>query len=328
MSILLREKLSEKIINVELDDSVQKAIDIANSKGVRKIALFDRNKNYWVIPLWKLSLLNPNISLKKAYDEKKEIFEKVDTVQGSEEIAKVISKLYEFSGLIMMEGEEIIGFVSLADFSDIELKQIKISEKPSLTIDQIKQKANTEGGLVGVDLSGANLSGADLRKTNLKGVNLSGADLGDANLWSADLTGANLSNANLIKANLKYANLSGTILYKTKLNEADMKHAQLWYADLEEAQLEKADLTDAVLFNANLKLANLRHANLKDAGLMNAKFYGADLSYANIIGANLKYALFDEKTKLNDIKKNYITIQNITDERVKKILNEIPDSYE
>lgn len=321
MNIPIRTKLSEKLASVDLDASVQNAIETAKNMGATKIAVYDQKKNYWVISLWRLSPLDPKISFKQAYDEKKEIFEKVDTVSIDEEVAKVISKLYKFPGLIVIDGEKIIGFISLADFSDFELKQIELSKKPSLTREQIEQKVRTEG-LVGVDLRGANLIKANLSRADLRGVNLNGADLSKSNLWEADLTGADLSNANLTEAKLRFAKLNGAKLKNTILNGANLKNAQLWHSDLEKAKLEYADLTYAHLYNANLNLSNLKHAKLYNAGLMSAKLYGADLSNSDLRNANLKYAHFDEKTKLNDIEINDITIYNITDEKIKKFLKE------
>lgn len=327
MNIQVRNKLSEKLAAIELDDSVQNAIDIAVNMGVKKLAVYDKKRNYWVIPLWKLNLLDPNITLKQAYDEKKDIFEKVDTVSSDEEISKVISKLYEFAGLIVIDDEQMKGFISLADFSDSELKQIDslrkeaADEYKSMTVRQIRQKSEKEG-LVGLDLSGIDLTKADMREIDLKGINLHGANLSGANLFKADLTGADLSNANLSGAYLRFAILSGAKLINAKLNKADLRNAKLWHADLEEAQLEEADLMQAVLFNANLKLANLKNANLYKAGLMSAKLNGADLSNTNIRNANFNYAYFDEKTKWNDVDMNNKTIQNITDDKIKRFLKE------
>ncbi len=322
MKILVRDiRLAEKLASAELDDLVQNAIEIAKNMGAKKIAVYDKQKNYWVVSLWRLNQLDPKVSLKQTYGEKKEIFEKVDTVSSKEEITKVIAKLYEFPGLIVIDGEKMTGFISLADFSDSQLMEINSLRREdatgkSLTIVQIKQKAEEEG-LIGADLSNANLSNADLKDFDMRGINLSGADLSKADLWRANLTGANLSNANLSEAKLRYAILNGAKLIKAKLNNADLRNAQLLHADMEETQLEGANLTDAVLFNANLKSANLKKANLNHAGLNSAKLYGADLTNAIIRDANLKDADFDETTILKDV--------DITDEEIKKILKEKHD---
>ena len=338
MHKLLRDIPTEKLTSVGMDDSVQRALEAADNIGAIKIAVYDKENNFWVIPYWKLRLLDLNITLKQAYDEQKEIFEKVDTVSSDKEIAKVIKDLYEFLGLIVIDDENIKGFISLADFSESELKEIESPKKPSWTIEQIKQKAYTEGGLVGVDLRGADLSKIDLNHADLRDIDFSGADLSKANLEHADLTKANLTKANLTKANLNRAILSGANLTGAKLtwaklndvelkdatlNGADLRFAELWNADLENAKLKEANLKDAVLFRANLRSASLIGADLSEAGLMSAKLEEADLTNVKMYNANLKYAKFSGKHQLDNIDEiNNVTTYSIKDPEIKKFLKE------
>lgn len=300
--------LAEKLVSVNLNDSVQATLEEAKNIRVEKIMVHDETGNFWVVSSWKLRLLDPNITLKQAYDEKKEIFEKVKTVSIDEEISKIISDLYELPGLIVIEEGKIKGFVSLADYL------AEFEQKP---LDIIKEKAKIKEGLVGIDLHESYLVGIDLPDANMRGADLSKADLSKANLRNANLTSANLSNGNLTDAKLVRAKLREANLKDAILINADLRNAELWYANLQDAQLQGAILRDAVLFRANLKSAKLENADLYNAGLMSANLEGADLSNADIRNANLKYATFDEKTKLSGIKINSITIDNLTESALK-----------
>lgn len=314
MSHRVKDLQAEKLISVDINDTVRKALEETKNIDAKKIAVKDNLENFWVISYWKLKLLDPNITLKQAYDNNREIFEIVKTVSSDEEIFNISNALYSLPGLIVIEKEKVKGFISLANFSESELEWLK---RPLLTLEQIKQMAKVKGGLAGINLHGYDLKEIDLRDSDLRGVDFSGADLSKADLQRADLTGANLSNARLIDAKLIRAKLNGANLKGAILIGADLRFAQLWSADLENADLQYANLKDSVLFSANLKLAKLNNAVLYNAGLMSANLEGAVLRNADISSANLKYAIFDEKTDLKDIEINSITIDNLTDSALK-----------
>ncbi len=312
----------EKLVLLGMNDLVNNALKEAKDIDAKKIAIVDineRTRNFFVIPAWKLLLLNPNISFKQVYSENKEIFEKVkeaskDSITSIYNIIGIIESLYKFPGLIILEGEQITGFVSLANFSKSELEEIDFFKK-SFWIRE--ERVKMKGVLAGVRLHESYLVKVDLMGADIRGADLSKANLSRANLRSANLTGANLSGANLTDAKLVRAKLDGANLKDAILMNADLRNAELWNADLENAQLQGANLTDSVLYRANLKSANLENANLYNAGLMSANLEGTDLSNADIRNANFKYAIFDEKTKLNGIEINSITIDNLTESALK-----------
>lgn len=300
MSNIVRDILTEELVLVDINDSVQEALKKVENIRTKNVAIQLPEGDFWITSSWNLRSLNPNITLQQTYNAKKEIFERVGTVSSDEEISRIITDLYELPGLIVFEEGNIKGFVSLTDF---------LGQDP---ISIIKQKAKMKGGLAGIDLHESDLKGIDLRNADLRGANLSMADLSKAKLRGANLTGANLSGANLTDANLVRAKLDRATLKDTVLINADLRHAELWHADLEGAKLKGANLRETVLYVANLRSANLEGADLFDAGLMSAILEGADLNNANIRGANLKRARFDEKTNLRGAEVDNITIGNLT----------------
>lgn len=322
-SSILSEKLErpEKLVSAGMNDLVKRALDEADIIKARKIAvieIIDNKKNFHITSSWNLISLNPNISFKQAYLEQRKIFESVKTISKTavynyDDIINIIRDLNNLSGLIVVEGETIKGFISLANFSESELDLVK---KTPMTIEQIKIKAKLKGGLIGASLHNS-YKGIDLRGADLRSANLSGADLSKANLSGADLSGAIINNANLTEAKLVRVKLTGANLKNSILINADLRNAELWHADLENTQLQGANLKDAVLYGANLKSAKLKNANLYNAGLMSANLEGADLSDADISNTNLKYANFDNATNLSGINMNSITIDNLTESALK-----------
>jgi len=326
---ILAEKMEhmEKIVSVEMNDLIHNALEDAKNINASKIAVkqtlditrSNRFWKFWVISPWKLRLLDQNISFKKVYDEKTEIFEQVkviskDVLADYEETLKIVSGLDKTSGIIVVEGDKIMGFVSLSNFSDSELKLLKT---PPLTYDQIREKSKVFGGLVGALLHGINIEGIDLRHGDLRGADLNNANLTGANLVGADLTGVNLSGANLTNAKLRQAKLNGAILKDAILINADLRNAELWNADAEKARFQRANLQDSELYRANLKFANLEDTNLLNSGLMGANLEETNLNRADIRNANLKDAIFNENTNLNDITLNSVTIDNLTESALK-----------
>ncbi len=329
---ILAEKLEkpEKLAAAGMNDYIRRALEEVKDTGAKKIAVIDilnETIKFWIISSWNQRLLNPNVSFRQAFDQRREIFESVKAVSKEDIFSsdarakydatiKIITDLFELPGLIVFEGNKIKGFISLANFSESEYEKIESFKKSFLTIEQIKQKAKLKGALASIGLHGS-YEGIDLRDSDLRGVDFSKAELRKAILRGADLTKANLSGADLTNANLIRARLDGAILKDAILIEANLSYTQLWHANLENAQLQGAILQESVLFGANLKFANLENANLFNAGLMSANFEGADLSNADIRNANLKGATFNENTKLNDVEINSITIDNLTESALK-----------
>lgn len=333
MNYLVKDIPIENLLLVDFNDSVHNALEAVTS-DIKKITVTDNTGNFWITSIWKLRLLDQNITLKQTYDFNKEIFESVKTVSTNEEISNIITDLYSFSGLIVIEEDKIKGLISLAEFSETQLESLF---KPRITHEEIKRRLKLNGELTGIDLQELNLEGADLKNANLRNANLEMANLRKAKLRNADLTGANLSNADLAEANLVRAKLNRTKLRHANLVNANLRFAQLWHADLEKAQLMGADLKDAELYSANLRSANLTNANLFNCGLMNANLEGAILNNVDFRNANLKYIALDTKTNLKDAKINSITIDNLTenalianwDSETKEIIKEklIPFSF-
>lgn len=109
-------------------------------------------------------------------------------------------------------------------------------------IDALRELAEDEVSLVGVDVSdsylqGVNLEHADLRRSDFHGADLKSADLsmarleqaafGSANLRSTKLAECDLTDANFTDADLSTADLNGANIHGVKFNRADLRGAGL-----------------------------------------------------------------------------------------------------
>lgn len=313
--VRVKDVMSEKIASVCIDETVQRALEKIRSIGANKIVVYNiiKKGDFWVIPAWKLRLVDdPNITLLRACSEKKEIFEKVGAISSTDGIGKAFPDLYKVTGLVVADREKIVGFLSLADFSELDLERLKAIGEPSLDREEFEQRVRNKESLMDVSLHGdysrIDLHNADLRSADLSESNLSKADLREADLSNANLSGADLTEAKLMRTKLRGANLTGA-----KLVSADLRYAELWSANLEKANLNKADLSQAVLFNANLKGAILDEANLRNAGMMSVRLENAKFRGAKTINTNLKYAKFNEESDFTGAEINWLTMQTLTE---------------
>ena len=307
MSELVRNLMSKKVVSVNMDDPVLKAFEKMTREGTKKIVVRVNKDFFWISEPWKLLRIYSKFTFKQAFNETQEIFTKVPTVSPDKEISKIVSDLYDFPGIIVVEERKVVGFVSLPDF----LHPKKEISKPTPDREEIERKVRNKESLIGVslhgDYSGIDLRNADLREADLSGTNLIKADLREANLSYANLSGADLIEAKLVRTKLRGANL-----IEAKLVNADLSYAELWSADLEKANLGKANLTQAVLFNANLKSAKLDGADLFNTGMTSARLEGASFRGANMINTDLKYAKFDKESDFTGAEINWLTRQTLT----------------
>ena len=314
MSELVRTIMSKDVGYVNIYDTVQKAFEVMRRRGTKKIVV-RVNNDFWIPDLWILKTeIDPKITLKQVFNERQKIFTKVPTVSPDKEISEIISDLYEFPEIIVVERllniKKVVGSVSLSDYLHLK-KEVK---KPVLDREKIERKVRNKESLMGISLYG-DYSGIDLRKADLREADLSGSKLIKANLREADLSYANLSGADtdLREAKLIHTKLRGANLTGATLVNADLRYAKLWNANLEKANLNNADLSQAVLFNANLKSAKLKGANLFNAGLVSARLDSADFRGANLINTDFKYAKVNKESDFTGAELNWLTRQTLTE---------------
>jgi uncharacterized protein YjbI with pentapeptide repeats len=311
--VLVKEVMSEKIAAVRMSDTVEEALKKVRSiVGANKIVV-DYMGDFWVVPAWKFRLVkDPGITLLRAYIKERKIFEKVGSVSPDEEVGKILPDLYEVTGLVVADRKGVVGFLSLADFSELEFEKIRAVEKPSLSREELEKRVRNKVSLMDVllhgDYSGIDLRNVDLRSADLIGATLRKAKLRGANLSYANLTGADLTEVNMVRTKLRGANLTGTTLVN-----ADLSYAELWNANLVRANLSKANLTQAVLFNANLESAKLVEADLLNAGMMSSRLESADFRGANMINTDLKFAKVNTESDFTGAEVNWLTMQTLSE---------------
>jgi uncharacterized protein YjbI with pentapeptide repeats len=168
------------------------------------------------------------------------------------------------------------------------------------------------------------------------GTIFSGADLTDANFTGASLKGAKFKTerfhhqktrchrTNWYHAeNLEYANIEGLgyltipkvqrLVTKRHLKNHSPSDNNFNGLILEGIYLESATLSHLSFVGTNFKKANLRDTMLDYANLTNANFNGADLTKATLTGACLKNVTIDASTKLDDVKCEYVFLEEFSD---------------
>lgn len=155
-----------------------------------------------------------------------------------------------------------------------------------------------------------------------------GANLTDANFTSASLRGANFKGSKTKRTRwskaryFEYACVTDGYLTIPKVQRlvitqkvARQNPSALNFdgLNLEGINLQAADLSSASFVGTNLNQANLHGADLTQANLKNAKLDGADLSEANLTGATIGNWTISSKTKLDNVKCEYVFLTEYAD---------------
>ena len=153
------------------------------------------------------------------------------------------------------------------------------------------------------------------------GTLFNNSDLTDAEFISATLKGANFKNAVIRRTlwggvkSLDKSRVGNSYLKYSKVRELilgrRLRNIIFDNLNLEGINLESMDLSDASFVATNLKFASLRASNLMRANLQQAKLNGADLSNSSLTGACLQDWTIDEYTNLDDIKCDYIFLEEL-----------------
>jgi uncharacterized protein YjbI with pentapeptide repeats len=157
-------------------------------------------------------------------------------------------------------------------------------------------------------------TGTSFRKADLTDADFTGARLADTDLRDAVLVHTTFAQA----VNLDRARTEGTYLARpavvqlvTTLTAAKGDFDGL---NLHGVNLSGANLTEASFIGANLGQAVLRAANLSRAKLVHTQLHDADLSGACLTGAHIEDWGLSTKTRLDDIRCEYVYMRLPTDQ--------------
>ena len=157
--------------------------------------------------------------------------------------------------------------------------------------------------------TGTSFRGADLTDADFTGAMLAHTDLRDAALVRSDFARAE---------NLDRARTEGTYLAHPSVAQLvtsrDGCKGNFDRLDLQGVNLNGADLIEASFIGANLGQATLRAANLSHAKLVHTQLHDADLTGACLTGANIEDWGLSTKTRLDDIRCEYVYMRLPTDQ--------------
>jgi uncharacterized protein YjbI with pentapeptide repeats len=154
--------------------------------------------------------------------------------------------------------------------------------------------------------------------TSFRGANLADADFTGALLGNTDLRSATLLHTNFTQAaKLNRARTEGTYLAHPSVAQLVTSRSapkgKFDHLDLQGINLDGADLTGASFIGAALGRATMRAANLAHAKLVHAQLHDADLTGACLTGANIEDWGISTKTRLDDIRCEYVYTRLPTD---------------
>lgn len=125
---IVKDVMSIPIISIKTNETAQDAISKLKSKGVHKAVISDpQEKVIGCTDIWKLGLLEQNMKIEEALNDKKLIYSEISPVNQDKPLKEVMPELLKKGILLVMDNKgDKIGVITPQDIRKVREMELRI----------------------------------------------------------------------------------------------------------------------------------------------------------------------------------------------------------